>query len=79
MTGISKRAGELLEAEMLDEYLIEQQTRRHDAYHPSDNPDGYISLCVAENKLVWDLLEDKLASSRDIDHHVIGYDEMFGS
>ncbi len=79
MTDISKRARELLEAEILDEYLVEQQTRQDDPYHPSDNPGGYISLCVAENKLVWDLLEHKLASSRDIDHHVIGYDAMFGS
>ncbi len=79
MTDLSKRARDLLDADIMDDYLVEQMARRSDAFDPISNPDGYISLSVAENKLVWDLLETKMRSSRDIDHHVIGYDEFHGS
>jgi hypothetical protein len=32
----------------------------NDLYHPEHNPNGYISLAVAENVLVGDLLKKKM-------------------
>ena len=31
-----------------------------DAYHPEDNPDGAIALCIAENALAWPDMRDRL-------------------
>ena len=60
MSHISKRASSLLAADIVDEYMVAQGERRANSYDPLDNPDGYISLSVAENKLVWDLLQPKM-------------------
>ena len=43
------------------------------------NPDGYVGMCVAENELVWDLLEPRMAECRDLEHFSIGYNSMIGS
>lgn len=45
----------------------------------SNNPEGSIPMCVAENRLVWDLLEPRLAECRDLESHTIGYDAHVGS
>lgn len=60
-------------------YLLEHFDRREGAYDAISNPDGYVALCLAENKLVWDLLRPKMLESRDIPHSAICYDEMIGS
>jgi aspartate/methionine/tyrosine aminotransferase len=79
MSNISKRATSLLAAGIHDDYMLAEGERRDDRFHPEHNPDGYISLCVAENKLVVDLLEPKMRESRDIDMKVTGYDNHAGS
>lgn len=69
---ISHRAKNLLSHAPLPPYLDAHFARR-------DDPD-YIGLCVAENKLVWDLLRYRLTAPRpDIPHQAICYDEMVGS
>ncbi|WP_051386151.1 aminotransferase class I/II-fold pyridoxal phosphate-dependent enzyme [Actinokineospora inagensis] len=35
-----------------------------DPYHPSHNPDGFINLGTAENRLLWDLLEPAITAPR---------------
>jgi aspartate/methionine/tyrosine aminotransferase len=61
-------------------YLDAHIDRREDRCDPETNPDGYIGLCVAENKLVWDLLQPRLVAPRpDLPHEAICYDEMIGS
>ena len=45
----------------------------------SDLSDRYISMCVAENKLMWDLLRPKMLESRDVPERVLGYDTWVGS
>ena len=60
-------------------YLLEHFDRREDAYDAILNPDGYVALCLAENKLVWNLLRPKMLEFRDIPHSAICYDEMIGS
>ena len=50
-----------------------------DSWDPEANLDGYVSMCIAENKLVWDLLAPKMAASRDVPARVTGYDSMIGT
>jgi aspartate/methionine/tyrosine aminotransferase len=42
-------------------------------------PDRYIGLAVAENKLVWDLLEPQINRPRNARARSVGYDEFVGS
>mgnify|MGYP000249419067 CR=1 FL=1 len=50
-----------------------------DLYEPAANPDGYIPLCVAENRLLEDLLIERLAACPRAPGRVLGYDAMIGS
>jgi 1-aminocyclopropane-1-carboxylate synthase len=52
--------------------------RTAEAWHPTDNPDGYIGLCIAENKIVWDLLEGAVRKARDVPARAFAYDDMAG-
>ena len=54
-----------------------------DPCHPTDNPDGYIALCVAENKLVTDMLVDRFtqddrAATAFASNEVYGYTNLCG-
>ncbi len=40
---------------------------------------GYTPLCVAENRLVWDLLEPRMTAARAVPHEALCYDHMIGS
>lgn len=55
----------------MPEYL-----REHFAH--SNDPD-YVPLCVAENKLVSDVLLAKMAECRGVSPYVLGYDDMRGN
>jgi aspartate/methionine/tyrosine aminotransferase len=61
------------------EYVREHFVRSRDPFDPARNPDGYIPLCLAENKLVSDLLLPKMAGCRDVPAAVLGYDCMVGT
>ena len=54
---LSRRAQDLLAGAAMPEYLIRQFEGSKNPYHSTENPDGYIGLCIAENKLVWEALE----------------------
>lgn len=76
-TGLSIRGNRLVENRPIPRYVDEHFARIDNAWSP-DNPDGYVAMCIAENKLVWDLIEPKLAASRDVPAGVIAYDLMIG-
>jgi len=77
---LSSRGQDLLDRAPLPEYIHTHFERLDDHYDTDTNPDGYIGLCVAENKLVWDLLRPKLTAARpNLPHEAICYDEMIGS
>jgi len=77
---LSARAQGLLDHAPMPRYLHAHFERLEDAYDPETNPGGYIGLCVAENKLVWDLLRPRLTAARpNLPHDAICYDEMIGS
>jgi aspartate/methionine/tyrosine aminotransferase len=76
---LSARGLGLIGDDPLPPYLAAHFEHRNDRWSPT-NRDGYIGLCVAENKLVWDLLRPRLSAARDgLPHDAICYDEMTGS
>lgn len=60
-------------------YIDEHFARVADRWDADSNPDGYVPMCLAENKLVWDLLGPKLAAGREVPARVVEYDAMVGA
>lgn len=79
MTTISDRAARIQANRPMAPYIEAQFERAGEGWDPDHNPDGYIGLCVAENKLVWDLLEPKLTAARTLEPAAAAYDTMSGS
>lgn len=77
--GLSNRGRKLLASPPIPEYIQEHFALAGEPWDPVSNPDGYISMGVAENKLTWDLLEPKMAECREITQSAVGYDAMIGS
>ena len=77
--GLSKRGRLLVDTPPFPEYLHEHFERAGDRWDPVSNPDGYVSMCIAENKLTWDLLEPRMAECREVTQRAVGYDAMIGS
>lgn len=76
---LSKRGTKLATMSRLEEYITAHFERVDDLWDAQTNPNGYIPMAIAENKLVWDLLEPRLDECRDIEHGALGYDDMRGS
>lgn len=76
---LSARGRRLVESPPAAEYLQEHFRRLAEPYDAEQRPGGYIPLCVAENKLVHDLLLPKLGAAREVPPRVLGYDAMTGS
>ena len=76
---LSVRARALLDRSPVPAYIDTHFERSDDAWHPERNPDGYIGLCIAENKLMFDVLGPKMARCRELDAESMGYDSMIGS
>lgn len=68
---LSVRGRRLAESPPLAEYL-----REHFARSKSQD---YVPLCVAENKLVSELLAERLGRARSVPPRTLGYDAMTGS
>lgn len=52
-----------------------------DLYHPDDNPDGYLTLCIAENLLNWEEMRNRLEAPLRRGHFpewVASYAPMLG-
>lgn len=80
MASISRRAAALVESPPLAEYILAHFGRAAQAWDPVERPDGYIPLCIAENKLLAPELAHLLARyARDVPCSVLGYDAMTGS
>ena len=76
---LSVRAQNLLAGQSLPEYLRCDFEGSKNRYEKDTNPDGYIGLCVAENKLVSNLVADRLNEIPMVPASVLGYDAMTGS
>jgi aspartate/methionine/tyrosine aminotransferase len=49
-----------------------------DPYHPRLSPGGYLNLGIAENRLVWDLLEPRLNATREACQEDVRYGPLHG-
>jgi aspartate/methionine/tyrosine aminotransferase len=76
---LSRRGRRLVESPPLPEYLYEHFQRRDLPYDAAARPLGYVPLCIAENKLVMDLLLPKLEACAAVPEAALGYDSMTGS
>jgi aspartate/methionine/tyrosine aminotransferase len=76
---LSDRGRQLVDEAPMKPYIAAHYERIGDRHDPVSNPDGYIGLAVAENKLVWDHLAPKLRAPRDVPHGAVCYDRMTGS
>ena len=79
MSSLSGRGQRLVQSPPVAEYLREHFARSPAPHDPALRPDGYIPLCVAENKLMSDLLCPQLGRPRQVPARVLGYDAMIGS
>ncbi len=77
--GLSKRGMRLAANAPLPEYVQENFARVDSSYDPVTHPEGFIPLSVAENRLVKELLIERLAAVRDVPPKVLAYDSMIGS
>jgi aspartate/methionine/tyrosine aminotransferase len=69
---------------MLDEQVVPGYFEAHfsgsrNPYHPAESPDGYIGLCIAENKLAAEQVAKRLDAVGPVPSSVLGYDAMTGS
>ncbi len=76
---LSRRAQSLIAGQSMPEYLVRHSGGSKSPYDVDANPDGYIGLCVAENKLVADLVANRLNEIPMVPASVLGYDAMTGS
>jgi len=76
---LSSRAEAVLAVPPVPEYIDAHFAHSRDSWHATDNTDGYIGLCIAENRLVWDILEPRIAQCRNLRADSLGYDAMIGS
>lgn len=76
---LSRRAQGLLAGEPIPEYLQRHYESLSDPFDPVANPDGYIGLCEAENRLVAEMVADRLDRAPRMPATALGYDAMTGS
>jgi aspartate/methionine/tyrosine aminotransferase len=76
---LSRRAQRMVTGGAMPEYLVRHFEGSASLYHPDDNPDGYIGLCVAENTLVSEIVAERMSLVDEIPPSVLGYDAMTGS
>ncbi len=76
---LSRRAQKLLAGGAVPEYLVRHYQGLEDPYDPVANPDGYIGLCEAENRLVAEIVAERLDRVPGVPPGVLAYDAMTGS
>jgi aspartate/methionine/tyrosine aminotransferase len=76
---LSDRGGRLLAHPPMDEYMREHFSRCDQPWHRDTRPGGYVSMCIAENKLIPELLLERMSAVEDVPARVLGYDAMIGS
>lgn len=77
MAHLSSRAIESVKAD--SSYFLRAMQAWLDLYHAEDNPDGYISLAVAENKITADMVAEKMSSLPSVPASHLSYTLPQGS
>ena len=78
MSKLSRRGQRLIDSPPMPDYIAEHFARAGRRWDPERCPDGYIGLCIAENKLHNDALIAHLARY-EVPARVLGYDAMTGN
>ncbi len=76
---LSRRGAQLAAHSPMAEYILEHRARSSSRWHPDSNPEGYVALCIAENKLMGDLVVPQLAPDSLPPSRVLDYDAMVGA
>ena len=76
---LSLRGQDLLAGPSIPEYLLRHSDCLSDPYDPHTNPDGYIGLCEAENRLVAEMVAERLDRVPTVPPSTLFYDNMTGS
>jgi aspartate/methionine/tyrosine aminotransferase len=79
MSTISQRGQRLIASPPLSPYILEHFVRADQAWDAATRPDGYVALCIAENKHMAAPLLAALAKTTDVPARVLGYDAMIGN
>jgi 1-aminocyclopropane-1-carboxylate synthase len=74
---LSNRAQSLVDASPLPTYIAEHLKRSTD-FVP-DDPDRYIGLAIAQNLLMWDVLEPQINRNRNVTPASVAYGDTAGS
>ncbi|MEN8040001.1 MAG: aminotransferase class I/II-fold pyridoxal phosphate-dependent enzyme [Actinomycetota bacterium] len=74
---LSLRGHQLLADSPIPEYIREHLVRSGDA--APDDPDRYVCLSIAQNLLMWDVLDEHLNDIREVQPASIAYDDQLGS
>ncbi len=74
---LSARGSSLVNNSPIPEYIVTHHERAL-TVDPND-PEGYLGLCIAENLLMWDLLEPQLNRVREVQPASVAYGSMTGS
>jgi aspartate/methionine/tyrosine aminotransferase len=77
--GLSRRAQDMLAGGSEPEYLRRHSECLSDLFDPVTNPDGYIALCEAENRLVAEMVADRLDRVPKVPPTALFYDTMTGA
>lgn len=77
-SGLSVRGAALVDRPAMPPYLVEHFARLGAPYDAAQRPDGYIPMCIAENRLMWDLLEPRVNRIRAVPPEALGYADMIG-
>lgn len=78
MAALSSRGSRLADQSPFAEYMQVSRDNRERRWAP-DRPDGFVDLSVAENRLMWDLLEGPLSAAREVPARVVAYDDVRGN
>jgi aspartate/methionine/tyrosine aminotransferase len=76
---LSLRARDLLAGPSIPEYLQRHSECLSEPFDPDTDPDGYIGLCEAENRLVADIVAERLDRVPTVPPTALFYDTMTGS
>lgn len=76
---LAARGWELIASPPAAEYIRTHEERATDPFDADHNPGGYVALCTAENKLVADLVLQRLGAVADVPARALGYDTMVGA
>lgn len=80
-SSLSRRGQQLADHPPFAAYILEHFARSQAPWHATERPEGYIALCIAENRTMWDVLHPRLQAigATEIPARSLGYDAMIGN